>query len=260
MRRRSSSRSEPRHGGLDSPGRVCERVRVARRSAMKSARGGAPPRPASWPWACGSLNDIPDAARTDAGVRCARRPRPSPARTRRPRRSWARPRPRRRRPRADARSRAPARRRPAAAEGTSGAGTRSRPPSRPGQRQGAPPGWRRLGARLDAPRRPGRRLLREDRLHRRALDLRGAARGQPGARGLRAVRHGPRRRHGPPRADVVPRRRASARAARAAARTTPRTSTSCWPTAGGHYRACGRNGVCGEVDRRQVARALGAKA
>ena len=103
----------------------------------------------------------------------------------------------------------------------------------PGQRQGAPQGGRHLGDRLDAPRRPGRRLLREDRLHRRALDLRGAPRGEPGAPGLRGVRHGPGRGHGPARADVVPRRAASAGAGAPAARTTPRTSTRCWPTAGG---------------------------
>ena len=112
--------------------------------------------------------------------------------------------------------------------------------------QAAPLRIGRLHARLDGARR-GRGLLRAGRLP-GPRPVPGAARDEPGAGAVRDVAR--RQRRGTPAGPARPGPSAAstARVRRAAARTTPRTSTPCSSTRPGSYQVCANTGACCTVE------------
>ena len=86
-----------------------------------------------------------------------------------------------------------------------------------------------------------------DRLHRRALDLPGPQGGQPRAPALRGVARRDTRRTPAGPARPGPSTASTAPARRAAATTTPRTSTRCSSTSSGTYKVCAQTGDCCKV-------------
>ena len=128
-------------------------------------------------------------------------------------------------------------------------GMRQPPPGPGGHRQDQDPHPRgqQVHAGRDAARR-GRRVLPEDRLHRRPEPVPGSTGGRPGASRVRGLRGGPGGGHG----------RAGPTWTRNSGYCKGESSGGCenhpdnqyllWAYKGGYYEACVKGGTCGSVD------------
>ena len=236
----------PRTPALTAGAAPCERVRVTRDWRTR-ALGAVLAASCLLAWGCGSLPDEtptqPDPPTQPVAAAPTAEPNPNPTAARR---SWGGPR----------RSPAPTPTSEATPEpsptpgSTEGSGACGSPAStRPGrpQRQGPPTGRRCVDPRFDAPRRAGCHLLREDRVHGRARRVPRPTRGKPRAPGVRALRHRPRHRHRPSGADLDLRREVCTGRA-SGCENSADNQYQLRIFQGGVFKACGRNGVCGEVE------------
>ena len=108
------------------------------------------------------------------------------------------------------------------------------------------PGRQQVDARHDAARRPRRRLLPQDRVHRRPALLPRPDGGHARPHRVRDLRGRQREGHGPARSHLVPQRSALHRGV-SGCENHEDNQYLLYVYKGGLYKACTRDGVCGEV-------------